>query len=296
MSTDRANPITARRIVMLMACQSSGMVHLVPQVGEDRGRAGQHVLLPAGEVDDLPDPRGPGRSPAASARRRPRCCGRSSGCLPWRDFQAVEPGEGGGLRFGDGGQRRRGALRLPSLAMAAHLLAQPVGDLGGQLRRPAASRSAAGRRIGTANSSMTRPGLLDSTTTRSPSRTASRTLCVTNSTVRPRSMQIRSSSSCSRSLVMASSAPNGSSMSSTSASWWPAPGPARPAGACRRTARAAACRRSRPGAPLPAVPRPGLRRAFLAMPLGRSASSTFLAAVSHGNRAGSWNMSATFRP
>ena len=60
----------------------------------------------------------------------------------------------------------------------------------------------------------TRPGRDESSTTRSPRRTASRTLWVTNRTVSFRSSQSRSSSSCSRSRVMASSAPNGSSMSS----------------------------------------------------------------------------------
>ena len=55
-------------------------------------------------------------------------------------------------------------------------------------------------------------------TIRSPRRAASRTLWVTKMTVSRRSVQIRSNSSCRRSRVIASSAPNGSSISSTGAS------------------------------------------------------------------------------
>src|SRR5262249_6513141 len=87
---------------------------------------------------------------------------------------------------------------------------------------------------GTRYSSMTRPGRLLSTMTRSPSRTASRTLWVTNSTVRAWPAQIRLSSSCRRSRVIASRAPNGSSTSSTSpspASPPPPPAPRPPGGA-----------------------------------------------------------------
>ena len=65
----------------------------------------------------------------------------------------------------------------------------------------------------------TRPGRLASSTTRSPRRTASRTLCVTKITSCRVDVHSASSSSWSRSRVIASSAPNGSSMSSTSASW-----------------------------------------------------------------------------
>ena len=64
-----------------------------------------------------------------------------------------------------------------------------------------------------------RPGRLDSRTTRSARRTASRTLWVTKRTVRSDSRQIRSSSSCSRSRVMASRAPKGSSISRMRRSW-----------------------------------------------------------------------------
>ena len=136
---------------------------------------------------------------------------------------------------------------------------------------------------------MTRPGLLLSTTTRSPSLAASRTLWVTNSTVSDRSAQIRSSSSCSRSRVIASSAPNGSSISSTSASWRERPGE-------RDPLPHAAGQLVRPlvgeVAEVHGLEQLGRRclRSSLGTRLARSASSTFLRAVSHGNSAGSWNM------
>ena len=72
---------------------------------------------------------------------------------------------------------------------------------------------------GTSHSLAIRPGRDDSSRTRWPSRTASRTLWVTKTIVRPVSRQTRSSSSCSRSRVIASSAANGSSISSSWRSW-----------------------------------------------------------------------------
>ena len=75
-----------------------------------------------------------------------------------------------------------------------------------------------GRGMSTANSSATRPGRLVRSTIRSPSRAASRTLWVTNRIDRRVACQIRSSSSWRMSRVIASSAPNGSSISRTSVS------------------------------------------------------------------------------
>ena len=63
-----------------------------------------------------------------------------------------------------------------------------------------------------------RPGPGDITTTRSARKIASSIEWVTNITLRPVRCQISSSSSCRRSRVMASSAPNGSSISTSSAS------------------------------------------------------------------------------
>ena len=71
----------------------------------------------------------------------------------------------------------------------------------------------------TFHSPTTRPGREDSSTTRCPSRTASRTLCVTKTMLLPVAFQTRVSSSCMTSRVMASSAANGSSISSTSLFW-----------------------------------------------------------------------------
>ena len=120
---------------------------------------------------------------------------------------------------------------------------------------------------------MTRPGRLLSTMTRSPSRAASRTLWVTNSTVSVRSAQIRSSSSCSRSRVIASSAPNGSSISSTSASW----ASARARATRCRMPPDSSCGRLSPKPPsrtAPAARRSRRRRSARGTPLARSASST----------------------
>ena len=63
--------------------------------------------------------------------------------------------------------------------------------------------------------SVIRPGRGDITTTRVDRKTASAIECVTNRTVQPVSAQIRSSSPFSRSRVISSSAPKGSSIKSS---------------------------------------------------------------------------------
>src|SRR5215469_14268261 len=149
-----------------------------------------------------------------------------------------------------------------------------------------------GRSTFTGNSSRTRPGRLLKTTTRSPSRTASRTLCVTKSTVRWRPAVIRSSSSWSTSRVIASRAPNGSSISSTSASW----ASARASATRWRMPPDSSCGRLPPKPPSRTVSsssRASRFRSPRGTPRARSASSTFPAAVSHGNSAASWNIKAT---
>src|SRR3981081_1973261 len=85
-------------------------------------------------------------------------------------------------------------------------------------RATSTSSRCRGRGRSTGNSLFKRPGLKVSKATRSPRRTASRTLCVTKMMVRPVSAHMRSSSSCSRSRVCASSAAKGSSISRTSGS------------------------------------------------------------------------------
>ena len=103
-----------------------------------------------------------------------------------------------------------------------------------------------------------------------------------------------SRTSWSRSRVIASSAPNGSSISSTSASW------------ARARARATRCRIppdsscGRLPANAPSWTRSSSSatrcwRSALGTPLARIGISTFFAAVSQGNSADSWNMSATRR-
>src|SRR6266498_5100323 len=151
-----------------------------------------------------------------------------------------------------------------------------------------------GRSCNTSNSSITRPGRLLSRMTRSPRRTASRTLWVTNRMVRSCSRQIRSSSSCRMSRVIASSAPNGSSINRMSAS-------------CAR-ARASATRwRMPPDSSCGRLwPKPLSRttsssssprclRSARPRPRSRNGSSTLPATESHGNSAASWNINETCR-
>ena len=85
------------------------------------------------------------------------------------------------------------------------LLAQLVGALGASASAPS--------RIGTI--SRMRPGRGDMTTTRSERNTASGIEWVTNTTAAPVSAEMRTSSVCICSRVISSSAPNGSSMSSS---------------------------------------------------------------------------------
>src|SRR4029077_145756 len=118
-----------------------GMLHLVPQVGEDRGRGGEHVLLPAGEMDDLPDPedqadrqqlRPDGGPDAAGAPRMPARGGQ---------LQVVQAGEGGG--FGVAGAGTGAAATEPD-----HDAPSPPAagrSSGPRAPRPAGSRSGAAR-------------------------------------------------------------------------------------------------------------------------------------------------------
>ena len=129
------------------------------------------------------------------------------------------------------------------------------------------------------------------TTMRSARRAASRTLCVTNSTVRPRWATRAASSSWRTSRVIASRAPNGSSISSRSASWakarasaarWRMPpdswwGRLR-ANPSRCTVESSAADRS--------------LRSDLGTPARRIGSSTLASIVNHGKSADSWNISA----
>ncbi len=136
---------------------------------------------------------------------------------------------------------------------------------------------------------MMRPGRDDISSTRWLSRTASRTLCVTKMIVIPVSSQMRVSSSCRRSRVMASRAANGSSMSRIDlpcasaramATRWRIP----PESSCGRWSyERSRCTRPRSSFAL-------ALRSARGTPLNLSASSTLRPAVSHGKSAASWNM------
>ena len=126
---------------------------------------------------------------------------------------------------------------------------------------------------------------------RSARRAASRTLWVTNSTVKLRARTSSSSSVCRASRVIASSAPNGSSIKRMSASW--------------ANARARAPRWRMPpdswcGRLSPNPSRctadtnwsTRARRSAFGTPARRSGSSMLAATVSHGKSADSWNIKA----
>ena len=129
--------------------------------------------------------------------------------------------------------------------------------------------------------------------TRSPRRTASRTSWVTKRIVNPASIQSRSTSSWRMSRVMASSDPNGSSMSSTSARW--ASARARetrcrmpPDSSCgRRSPNPCRCTSSSSSATR-------CRRSVRGTPARVIGSSILAAAVSQGKSAASWKSSATW--
>ena len=147
------------------------------------GRAG---VAPTGCARDLRRPARRGRP----RRPRPRCARRPAG-----GSAIVSAGHGGGSPHAV-----RSVISTDSSATAASSMRRGCG-------------------MSTVHSRTIRPGREDSSTTRWPSRTASRTLCVTNRTDTFVSRQIRVSSSCSTSRVIASSAANGSSISSTWLSW-----------------------------------------------------------------------------
>ena len=294
-TSDSANPSTPR-LRLVQIASPRGRPATAPQnVSPHLGRRRQRVRrLDLRQVDELPhaDQERPGTRAAAAPRdeepARPRLRRQlRPGSRARRDRPRPT-----GPRGASGPSASVRSAPCRSLAMAADLLAQLAGDLAGQ-------RADRGR--------LDRAGLRDvdlpladdparagttCRTTRWPSRTASRTLCVTKTTDSFCSAQTRVSSSCSTSRVMASSAANGSSISSTELSWasarasatrWRMP----PESSCTRLSHLAleADQREQPL---------GLRRAARARPTprSRSASSTFWPAVSHGNSAGSWNIRA----
>ena len=163
-------------------------------------------------------------------------------------------------------------------------------------RRPPASRCGAGAGTSTARSQATRPGRLESSTIRSPSRAASRTLWVTKRTVSRRSLpdplELVVQHVAGHRVEGAERLVHEQHRRRPGRGY----GPGRPAAACRRTARAAAGCRTRPGAPGRAAPGPGPRRSASDTPRSRSGRPTLPATVSHGNSAGSWNIRAGVPP
>ena len=229
-------------------------------------------------------------------RRAARRC-RRSGATGWAccvriGLQAVETGFEAAEVVGARMPRPAPAAgRAVSRGIAADLLPQLVGDLdreGGDLGRldaPAGglARCATRRRRG-------RGGWRAGSRAR-PRRAASRTLWVTKTIVRPVARHTRSSSSWRRSRVIASSAANGSSMSSTGRSCASARASAT---RCRMPPESSCGRFSAASARLTVSSRVSAfsRRSARGTPRSRRASSTLRRAVSHGMSADSWNITA----
>ena len=178
-----------------------------------------------------------------------------------------------------------------STAMATHLVLETVGDRSAPARRPRRSRGGAVARWLIGYSSTMRPGRLDNRITRSPRRTASRTLWVTKITVEPGLapeplelvVQHVAGHRVERAERLVHEEHVGLLGERT--------GRARPAGACRRRARGGASRRTTSGSRGRGGRRPsGVARARGILRIFRG-SSTLPRAVSHGNSADSWNMS-----
>ena len=125
--------------------------------------------------------------------------------------------------------------------------------------------------------------------------TASRTLCVTNTNVLPSSVHTSCSSFCRISRICASSAPNGSSASSTSG--WQASARARAARWRMPPESSCGCRSANAERwTFASQPSAVSRISRGPSPVSRSAYSTFWRTLSHGNSAGSWNRSARSGP
>ena len=176
--------------------------------------------------------------------------------------------------------------------MAGHLPAQLLGHLGRERRDARCPRCGEDERDRTSNSAANRPGRLASNTMRSPRRAASRTLCVTNTTVRPglppHALELVVEHVAGDRVERAERLVHQQHVGVLRER----ARRARRAGACRPRARAVACPRTRRGGRGRGARGPGPARGRRPTPRSRSASSTLPAAVSHGKSADSWNMSA----
>ena len=215
---------------------------------------------------------GPGRRPDP-ARQTPALAVRAG------QLERVEPGDGA-----------RSASAM-SVAMAADLLPQPVGDLGGErgdLGRvdaarprdvdPGARDHPAGP-AGQQHDPVTEPGRLAHVVGDEQDGEA----CARARSAPARRAGGRGSSRRARRTARPSAARVRPGR---------AYGPARPAAACRRRARAVPLARTPPGAPAAAARRRARVCSLAARRAVRSGSSTLPATISHGNSAGSWNISA----
>ena len=245
------------------------LLGVVDELRPDLRRLGEEVGLPVEDVDGrLPQARGTRRRTAPAATP---------------PATSAPPDRGGSPRPSDPFD--------PCLVEVRDLVATErfadLDDLLEEGRRPRGCRRRGGRRARRRRSGVIRPGRGDITTTRSDRYTASGIEWVTNTTLVSASAQMRSSSACMCSRVISSSAPNGSSMSSSC-------GPA-------ASARAMATRCCMPpdschgrwSAKSPSLTSSSISRARccrrdLSHPLSSSGSSTFLATVRHSNSPACW--------
>src|SRR6516162_4576506 len=151
MSTDSANPITARRMVMSMACHSWACCICSHRLAKTApGPGSTYCFHPVRwTISQAPMTRPIASSFGQVAAQMLRAL---HGCLrTWTVSRLSSPASAG--IPGSSAPARPAAPAppggLPSLAMAAHLLTQPVGDLAGQLgdlRRIDSARAGNGHR------------------------------------------------------------------------------------------------------------------------------------------------------
>ena len=209
------------RSALTPVCGGSGEhdPRLRDELGEDR-RGRRHDVRVDAQTDDqqLPEHR---RRPARRPAARPIRCGpRAAGAEDARDRTVDARGgrAASTLRRASADGALTGSPPRPGRRRRRRRAAPPGRRRRrGRRTRPRAARRRASRPAAAGRRRCRRcgPGRGDMTTTRSERNTASGMEWVTKTTAAPVSAQIRTSSFCMRSRVISSSAPNGSSISSS---------------------------------------------------------------------------------
>ena len=262
----RAFPPVTAAVARIVGNAATTCAAIALGAGSRNGRhaADGHHELPQQQRDD-PERHGRPHPAERAAAARSRDGGRSCRALA--------------QRLADLGDGREELGRL------AHVVDCLVAG-GHRRHRVRPARPPRGRRPST--TSVIRPGRGDITTTRSDSTTASGIEWVTNSTAAPVSRAIRSSSACIRSRVISSSAPNGSSMSSSFGRVGQRPGDRHPLLHAPGELAGPVTRRTRRARPARAAPRRGRGARPSPTPCTCRGSSTFSATVRHSSRPACW--------